>query len=426
MASETPPTSELGHANPALIPWSAYHDVVEEVPAVQWPASLMTYGQMRSDSQIQACLDAFAVPVTRYQWMLDPDHADPAKAAILASDLGLPLLGHEDLVTPRLRNRNAFSFPQHIKTAMLALVYGHMHFELVAKVQPDGYAHLTKLAPRMPQTLTGIHATPEGDLDYITQMPNNRPQLSTPIPANRLAPYVYDQEGGNLTGRSILRSVYKNWLLKDSLIRIDAMKHERNGMGIPEYEAPKSATQAVINDLAQKAAQIRVGQYQGGASPNGAKLRLVGVEGSLPDTIASVRYHDEQIARRFLAMFLQLGTTASGSRALGDSFVDFFALAQESLADWFETIFNQHVVERMVDWNWGESEPAPKLIHVAQEGTAYSVDELERLVSAGLLIVDDELRAFIRSRGDLPEAETAAEPSAQQRVAMSRRALWLS
>jgi hypothetical protein len=74
-------------------------------------------------------------------------------------------------------------------------------------------------------------------------------------------------------------------------------------------------------------------------------MRLVGVEGSLPDTLASIKYHDEQMARRFLAMFMQLGSTETGSRALGQSFVDFFALAQESIATDYTKVTNEHIIE---------------------------------------------------------------------------------
>jgi hypothetical protein len=66
--------------------------------------------------------------------------------------------------------------------------------------------------------------------------------------------------------------------------------------------------------------------------PNGAELRFRGVEGTLPDVLASLRYGDEQMAAAFLAMFTKLGTTETGSRAVGESLIDFFVLAQEAVA----------------------------------------------------------------------------------------------
>jgi hypothetical protein len=76
--------------------------------------------------------------------------------------------------------------------------------------------------------------------------------------------------------------------------------------------------------------------------PNGSDLRFRGVEGALPDILASIRYDDEQMAARFLGMFTKLGTTETGSRTLGQTLVDFFALAQDAVA-------KQHAGSSVVD-----------------------------------------------------------------------------
>jgi hypothetical protein len=44
-------------------------------------------------------------------------------------------------------------------------------------------------------------------------------------------------------------------------------------------------------------------------------------------------------------MFAKLGTTETGSRALGETLVDFFALAQEAVAKQYADTTNEHVVE---------------------------------------------------------------------------------
>jgi hypothetical protein len=72
-----------------------------------------------------------------------------------------------------------------------------------------------------------------------------------------------------------------------------------------------------MGELAKLAQSYRAGEAAGGALPNGADLRFRGMEGTLPDLLASLRYDDMQMAARFLAMFTKLGTTETGSRALG-------------------------------------------------------------------------------------------------------------
>jgi hypothetical protein len=55
-------------------------------------------------------------------------------------------------------------------------------------------------------------------------------------PGVRLVMYANEREGGNWRGQSLLRSCYKNWLLKDRLLRVDTGTIERNGMGVPVYK----------------------------------------------------------------------------------------------------------------------------------------------------------------------------------------------
>ena len=71
----------------------------------------------------------------------------------------------------------------------------------------------------------------------------------------------------------------------------------------------------------------------------------------MADIIEKIRYDDEQMAARFLGMFTKLGSTETGSRALGQTLVDFFALAQEAVAKHYAVVTNDHVIEDLIDVN---------------------------------------------------------------------------
>jgi phage gp29-like protein len=105
-------------------------------------------------------------------------------------------------------------------------------------------------------------------------------------------------------------------------------------------------------------------------------------------------------------MFIQLGHTESGSRALGETFVDFFALSLQTIATWFADTFTAHVIEDWVDVNFGEEEPAPRL-GFDPGPNDISVDPLAKLIDSGALVVDQNLRSWVRDRYGLPES---AEP----------------
>jgi hypothetical protein len=298
--------------------------------------------------------------------------------------------------------------------ALLMIVYGFQFFEQVYRFdEATQRFRLRKLAPRMPGTISEIQVARDGGLEYIRQYPSGQSGFSgrtnllglqsAQIPVDRLVAYVNDQEGGNWIGHSYLRPLFKHFVRKDRLLRVDAINAERNGAGVPLAYAPPNATKDQMTALANLARSYRAGESAGGALPNGAELRFRGVEGTLPDVLASIRYDDEQMAARFLAMFAKLGTTETGSRALGQTLVDFFALGQEAVAKQYADTTNEHVVEDLIDVNYGIDESAPLLKFETETDKRYSVADLKALIDAGALTTDPELEKYIRAEGDLPK-----------------------
>ena len=425
------PTSEIGHAGGGSAGWwDPPGD--EETPELRWPNSVRIYDNMRrQDAQVASVLRAVSLPVQRTRWSIDPAGARDEVVALVAEDLGLPVVGAPDEEVGRRRTRDRFSWAHHLEQALLALVYGHMFFEQIYRLDEAGRARLRKLAPRMPRTISAINVADDGGLVSIEQFP---PAGWTPpermfrhrlnrsgnieIPVTRLVAYVHQREGGDWLGRSLLRPAYKHWLLKDRLLRTQAETIDRNGMGVPIYTgAPNEASLDAGRAIAQG---IRAGDDSGAAIPNGAELVLRGVEGTLPDATAPIRYHDEQIARAVLAHFLNLGSQ-TGSWALGTTFADFFTSSLQSVAETHRDVAQQHVVEDLVDVNYGEDEPAPRLVFEEigsrQQATAQA---LQQLAAAGILLPDKSLEEAARQLFDLPpkdpirQAAPAPDPDPQE------------
>src|SRR5580765_209542 len=419
-----PPTNEIGNAGLQLggsglggvAAWGAYVDQKEYVPELNWPTSCVsggTFDQMRTDSQLAALYFGVTMPIRRYKWVLDPNGADAKMVETLAYDLGLDILGEEP--KPKGRTRNRFSFDQHLRKAMLALIYGHMYFEQVGYIgdtmslPADGMWHIRKLAERMPATISQINVAPDGGLVSIKQ--HGSAQQQPEIPVDRLVAYVWENDGGNWGGRSMYRDCYKNWLIKDRLLRVDAWLHERAG-GIPIPIAPEDASTEDMEALAEFARELRVGDEAGGALPPGTKWTVAKSSGS--SAIESIRYHDEAMARRFLMMIAMLaqGGTSLGSYSLGEVFSDFFSLGQEAIANWYVDTFNPYVIEDYIDWNWGEDvETVPLLTYKKDNDKSLSVKDLVLLIDSGALQVDDELEDTLRAQHNLPKRGTPRKPA---------------
>jgi hypothetical protein len=251
---------------------------------------------------------------------------------------------------------------------------------------------------------------------------------------DRLVAYVNEREGGNWLGQSLLRPAYKFWLLKDRLLRVQAQTVDRNGLGVPVYEASKipdgifdpeeytRRTQAEIDSGLAMARGFRSGNNAGAAIPAGAKLTLRGVEGDLPDAEKPIRYYDEQIARAVLAHFLNLGTE-TGSWALGSTFADFFTLSLQTVAMQVADTATQHIVEDIVDLNYGSTEPAPRIVfdEIGSRHPA-TAEAIKALLDAGALSADPALEAHVRTTYGLPPREQASGSGASVDPADAARA----
>ena len=420
-----PPLTEMGFVNPysgMLSGWTEW-DTFEQVPDLVWPSSVRTYTRMsREDGRIASILAAVGLPIRRTPWRIDQAGASDEVTAFVAKNLGLPIRGGDD--PEQLdRTRDRFSWAEHLQQALTMLVFGHSIFEQVYRPpNAQGLMELRKLAPRPAQTIAYWDVARDGGLVGIQQFPIGSMggygggviyagRVGDLIPVNRLVCYTRDRDPGVWVGNSLLRPAYKHWLLKDELIRIEATAARRNGVGVPVATAPDNVSENAIgsDDLAPYLAiaqKFRGGNNAGVALPNGAKLELLGVTGTLPSGFIrqAIEYHDKQMALAALAHFLNLDK--GGSYALASVQADAFTQSVQTIAESIRDTAQAHIVEDLVDINFGLDEPAPRItvdeIGSRQDATAAA---LQMLVTAGLLTPDQRLEAFERQTLGLPAAD---------------------
>jgi hypothetical protein len=401
-----PPVTAKGYQAETRNWWAPPDTENEQTPELRWPASIPIYDAMRrQDSQVRSVLRAVVLPVQRTNWWIDPNGARDEVVQLVSEDLNLPIKGQDP--KPRGRTRDRFSWWEHLRLALLMLPFGHSFFEQKARIDSQGRARLQKLEHRPARTIAAFNVAADGGLESIEQHGHLDTSGPVTIEISRLVGYVYEREGGNWAGMSLLRPAYKNWLLKDRLLRVQTGTIERNGLGIPVYEGAEGEKD--LSAGLAMAREVRSGEDAGAATPNGAKLRLMGVEGELPDALPVVRYHDEQIARAVLAHFLNLGTQ-TGSWALGSTFADFFTLSLQALAQQIADVATQHVVEDIVDWNWGtpdNPEPAPRIVfdEIGSQQMA-TAQAIKFLIDAGVVFPDRSLEEAVRQQYGLPPKDT--------------------
>lgn len=377
--------------------------LLEYIPDLLWPLSIRTFAQMRVEPQIGGVLKAYTLPIRRASWALDGTDCRPEVTQLIADELGLPIMGVDKGQTGARRRR--VTWGEHLRLSLIDLSFGHMPFERTYEY--DGrYQRLALLQERMPQTISQIRVGANGELDSIVQNAlSGQPADAAPpkIEAKSLVWYANDKEGSNWTGRSLLRASYAPWLIKHELWRVHATSIRRFGMGVPSVEAPPGATPVQVAEAQRLASAMRGGDQAGAGLPPGFRLALTGITGSVPDALAFIKYLDGQITHNTLTGLLDLGSTETGSRALGDTFLDLFMMALQSIAEEHAEQATKQLVVPLVNINWSEDEPAPRIV-VGDLGADREVTAatLQALLASGALEADPELRAHVRKLYRLP------------------------
>jgi hypothetical protein len=409
-----PPTTLIGHIDNLDV--NGYGSVVdyllEQIPELTHPWSVRTYARMRHEPQIAAILQAYGGPIGRAHWAVDGAGCRDEVTQRIADDLGLPIAGVDD--EPTGARRRKFTFAEHLRVAGLYRVFGHMFFEQAWAEVPGGW-RLDVVQERMPQTIDALHLNPDGTLQSVEQggiRPGPTPKITTAD--HRLVYYVRERQGSNYFGESLLRPSYGPWLIKDQMLRVHATSIRRFGMGVPEVQAPPGATPQQIAEAQRIAGNVRASEHAGVGLPNGFTYALRGMTGSVPDALAFINYLDRQMTRSTLTSLLDMATAERGARSLGETVMDLMVLAQQADANAIAATATAQLAIPLVDANFGEDEPAPRVI-VGDVGAdvELTAQDMNWLMQYGGIQPDQPVRAWLRQRYSIPDEDlTTVVPAA--------------
>lgn len=422
------PRTERGYVNPIPGSMSAWGlpmiDQFEQNPDLIWPASVWTYGRMgREDARVASVLRALSLPILRTAWRIRQNGASDEVTEHVSISMGLPIeADDEDRPTPR--RRSSFSWSKHLSYALTAQQFGHAVCEIVYR-PPDenGRFHLRKLAPRPQSSIAYWNVDRDGGLISVQQWPAGTfggpgmvimaPTAMGPaIGVDRLVVYTRDMDPGVWIGNSLLRPAFKHWVWKDELMRIEAAAARRHGIGVPWMQGSEEDSEDTerMDELLAVASSYGGGESAGLAYTAGQSFGIASPDGTPMDPRRAIEYHDHAIALVALAHFLNLDGKG-GSYALASVQADTFVQSVQTVAAEIRDVAQAHVVEDIVDRNWGPDEPTPLLVFdeigSRQDATAAA---LQMLVSAGLLTPDARLEQFLRSATGLPAPDPETDP----------------
>jgi SPP1 gp7 family putative phage head morphogenesis protein len=400
---KTPKAGEIGFTGNKIfagLPMDEYNR------DLMFPYSTHVYDEMRrSDGQIAAILAAVTLPIRSTQWSVEPeeDADDPELAEQIA-----------EFVSDNLFGGMKYSWDDFMREALLFLVYGFSVFEKVwrfDKWNDRPVIMLDKYAPRVAKSIWRFPQDENYNIVAVQQINYMTGQM-VDIPLERCRVFTWQREGDDISGISMLRPAYKHWYIKDALYKIVAIGIEKTAMGTPYAKLPKNTSEEDKNEILQTLANIRTANDAGVTIPEEVTLDILEGKRNPMDAMPFIEHQDTMIARSVLAQFINLGTLSSasgGSFALGQTMVDMFCMALETIANYFQQEV-QKDIEQLVEYNWGANAPMPKLKHknISFRDMAQVAQALSWLGSGHLIEPDEELENYIRDLFGIPPIPKAA------------------
>ncbi len=416
---EDPDTQLYGATGTPIIS-GFLEDLTEYNAELRGRNALPVYEKMRrSDADVAAVLSACKLPIRSAEYRIipgakdnEPDFALAKEIADFVADCLFGGLEYESALGVKFSQR----FESVIENALLCLDFGCSGYEDLWAIDGDR-VRLRRLAPRLPLTYYRFHVDDDGETLRAIEQWGYRGQtwVNAAVPANKFTLFSVRQEGSNFYGRGILREAYQHWYVKNALYRIDSIACERNGAGIPTITMAENPAQQDRETGLAWVTHIAQNENTGLLLPYGWDFKLVGVQGTEHKLAPSIQHHSEMIARSALAMFLTLGTTQTGSRALGNTMVDFFQLSEETTAKFICDTISETTIRRLTDFNFqrnGKPLPYPRLVtpHIAVLNPLEIISALKEVASAQVDILqpDDETENWIRTKLGMPQKAGAS------------------
>lgn len=374
-----------GRSNSALFQYSLSTD--EYLSTLAYPNDIKIYDKMeRSDSQIKATLLLLELPLRSTNWFIQPKDKS-RKAKKIA-----------DFIEETLFD-NMFSFDEFLKNICTMFTFGHSVFEKVFTLN-KGFLKWKKFAIRPQSTIYDFIYDDVGDISSIRQYLINEGFTIVDIPINKLLLFTHDIKHGDYRGRSVLRSAYKHWSIKEFLYKITNIGIERNFVGTPTIKLPPNASDDDV-ELAKKiVTTLRSNENAGITIPEDFILELFEGKRTMVDVLPYIEYQDKLISRSILAQFINLDSSG-GSYALGQGQMDLFLMLLNASGNYICNIINTHAIPQLVDYNF-TSDLYPEL-KFKPLGSEKIIDSIKLLADGKIVLPDKDLEDFVRELLKLPE-----------------------
>lgn len=376
-------------------------------PKWQGAQSYDTIAKMRKgDGSVKAALSIMKLPLHRAEVKIAPNDEETTDA----TDLKIAETCQRYLLQPGVIKQG---WAEQLANFLLFLDYGFSVTEKIWDQDELGVLYIKSMAPRLPTTIEEFKVDKDGSLKEVWQRAakgaSSEKILKIPAPIYTCV-MSWDKEGANYWGNSVLRVMYKHWFYKEEMYRIDAIRYDRWGIGIPDAEIAKDYNMKTDERgrLEAMLQSLRGGEYAYTIHPEQIKLKILTPEGTAGEMgiMNSILHHDLMIYRAILAHFIATGNSAYGNYGTTRSYMDMFFFAEQVIANFIEENYNLQIIKPFCDYNFdmnNRAYPKLKFADLQKFDMGLVSESLARFAGNGVITPDDDLEDFMRKTYGWPK-----------------------
>lgn len=345
---------------------------------------IKTYKEMLKDAQIKAGFSLIKFAALSREWELIWPK-DSTKATIKERK------EINEFIQSNFENMDE-GLEGALSTVLTSIVFGFSVTEKVFDVIPDGkfknLIALKRLKGLDPETIEFV-VDSFGNLEKVLQSTSTDDEKIA-LNISNLIIYNTDAEFGNIYGVSRLRAVYKNWFIKDILIKFWNIALERFGIPILVGTVPTSQDfqkmQGILDGLKFKSSITKNPGWEIEALETGIGRSSGG------DFATAIKYHDEQILTGLLIPPTVLTSAEGGSFALSKTQFSVFQLMLKQVARDIEQIVEKKIVRPLLKLNFStQIFPKFKFKPMTKEDLLELSKAFALLVKNGMVLPEEEL-----------------------------------
>lgn len=362
---------------------------------------LVIYDQMfRSDSQLGAATDIITMPIRAARWKAEYPENPSQKEKDITDSFNRALFENGEWP-------DGESWDFYLRHLLLRVPFGFGFVEPVWMFDEDeGILRWSRLAPRLPRTVDRFNPNDNGTLKEIVQYvaaPGTAHYEFKTIPSEYSLISVRERLGDNFFGLSVYRRLYKHWFYKDDAYRIDGVRLDRFGVGIPVAKIQEGhiLEDDELDEIELTLIALRSHERAYIIEPPLVTFRIMvpeGGHGGVTGLMESVTHHNQEIVRGVLATFL--GDHAEGLNTNRTAtLADIFLHALRAEARGIAGDVRSQLARRWCFANFDMTDA--RVPEIVVQGIGDLTMEqfsavLAPLVAAGVITAEDDLEAALR------------------------------